>query len=208
MRLIVITPSRTQENEHFATLQMLKMGLPVLHVRKPGYSTVQMKKYLEGFPKEYHNRMVLHTHHRLLLDYNLLGIHQTKVHKKRRIRNWITKKLLEFKRSTYLRSTSANSISSMAQYYPLYDYVMLTPIFGETSEHRPAFSIGTLNAIIKKYPGKLIARGGTDADSIAKAQEMGFEGIAFQNYIWKNGDPVGQFKNLMTRFDELGIKVY
>lgn len=207
MRLIVITTDTTTENEHFALLKMLKMGLPTLHIRKPTYSKQRLKKYLEDIPKEYHPRIVIHTHHRMMLNYSLKGIHLTKKHKKKTLRNWLTMKLIGMKCNCFTKSTVCNSISAMVQNYPLFDYVMLTPIFGETSDHKPAFSVGTLNEILKKYPGKVVARGGTNADTIDKAREMGFDGIAFQNYIWKNTDPVAQFGNVVNRFNELGIAI-
>ncbi len=207
MRLIIITNDTTAENEHYVILNMLKSGLPTLHIRKPSYSEQRLKRYLDEIPKEYYDRIVIHTHHRTLLKYRLKGIHLNKSHKKKTFRNWLTTKLLEYKCNKFTKSTACNSISSMVESYPLYDYLMLTPIFGETSEHKPAFSTGTLNEILKKYPGKIIARGGTDADSIKRAMELGFSGIAFQNYIWKRPDPIEQFQIVIKRFGELGLAI-
>ncbi|NNM93917.1 MAG: thiamine phosphate synthase [Bacteroidia bacterium] len=208
MRLIVITSDTTGENEQYILLSMLKSGLPTLHIRKPTYSTQRLRKYLDGIPSEYHKRIVIHTHHRMLLHYDLKGIHLTKMHKRKVFRNWLTQKLIAWKKSKcYTKSTVCNSISSLVQNYHQFDYMMLTPVFGESSEHKPAFSIGTLSEIVKKYPGKVIARGGTNIDSIARAKEIGFEGIAFQNCIWKDPDPLAQFQNIIQKYNELGLKV-
>lgn len=207
MRLIVITSDTTHENENVNLIKMLKSGLPTLHIRKPTYSTQRLQKYLAAIPSEFHNRLVIHTHHRMMCKYNLKGIHLTRVHKKRQFRNWITEKLIKMKRIQYSKSTVCNSFSSVAENYPLFDYVMLTPVFSESLDHKSAFSFGALNEMIKKYPGKVIARGGTSPDSINDARELGFAGIAFQTYIWSNEDPFAQYQKILNKFAELGIAV-
>lgn len=207
MRLIVITPSRTSENEHHLLKQMFKLGLTTLHVRKPHYSTKKLRDYLDVFSKEQQKCIIIHSHHRLLCDYDLMGIHFTKMHKKSKIRKWITEKIIGLKRKEYIKSTSANSISAMINDYSMYDYTMLSPVFGETTDKMPAYSPGTLEVMIRKYPEKVIARGGANLDSIIKARDLGFKGIAFQNFLWKKTDPLEQFRSIINRFNKLGIKI-
>jgi thiamine-phosphate pyrophosphorylase len=207
MKLIVMTPSTSREKEQNMLRQMLDLGLPTLHIRKPHLSTESLKKYLDQFSKEYQKRMMIHSHHSLLWDYNLKGIHLTKSHKKKQLRSWAIQKLLKMRRGNFSISTSCNSISSMAASYNEFEYIMLTPVFGQTQEHRPTFSRGTLDLIIGKYPGKIVARGGANIESITKANDIGFTGMAFQNFIWKSEDPVGQFIKILDRFKELGISL-
>ena len=207
MKLILVTPSTSRDKEQNILRQMLDLGLPTLHVRKPHLSTESLKKYLDHFSKEHQKRMMIHSHHALLWDYDLKGIHLTKAHKKKQFRSWAIQKLIKFRRGNFSMSTSCNSISSMAASYNEFEYIMLTPVFGQTQEHRPTFSRGTLDLIIGKYPGKIIARGGANIESIAKAYDIGFTGMAFQNFIWKHDDPVGQFIQVLNRFKELGIPV-
>jgi thiamine monophosphate synthase len=84
---------------------------------------------------------------------------------------------------------------------------MISPVFTNPNGHRPSFNIGTLRRIIPVYPGKVIARGGATIESVEKAKELGFAGIAFQSYIWDSTDPVGTFQKIMERFNELGLPV-
>jgi thiamine-phosphate pyrophosphorylase len=207
MKLIVITPSTSRDREQNILKQMLDLGLPTLHIRKPHLSTESLKKYLEQFSTEQQKHLMIHSHHTLLWNFNLKGIHLTKSHKKQPLRSWAMQKLIKMRRGNFSMSTSCNSISSMAASYNEFEYIMLTPVFGQTQEHRPTFSRGTLDLIIGKYPGKLIARGGSNIESIAKANDIGFTGMAFQNFIWKSEDPVGQFIKILERFKELGIPV-
>lgn len=93
----------------------------------------------------------------------------------------------------------------MADNYKTYDYVMLTPVFTDPQGHRPSFSPLLLQQVLRSFPGKIVARGGADADSIEKARELGFSGIAFHNFFWGQEDPQKEFDKVMDRFQKLGI---
>lgn len=206
MKLIVITPSQNLVDEYSLASYMLKNGLPTLHVRKPSFGTEAMANYLEHFSEEEHKKMVLHSHHRILLDYDLKGLHLSRRHRKKRFRSWLTQTLIELKRGGHVSlSTSCKSLSSMADNYNEFEYIMLTPVFTDPQGHRPSFSPSMLQQVIRNYPDKVIARGGTTADSIDKARDMGFAGIAFHNGIWTSPDPVKEFDKIINRFHQLGI---
>jgi thiamine-phosphate pyrophosphorylase len=184
---------------------MLDMGLPTLHIRKPNLSTEGLKKYLDNFSPEHLKKIVIHSHHTLMWDYNLKGIHLTKTHRKRQFKSWFVQQLIKVKRGDFSLSTSCSSLSSMALTYNDFEYIMLTPVFTQTQEHRPTYSKGTLDVILQKYPGKIVARGGAKLESIEEAHKTGFVGLVFHNYIWKAEDPIVQLKLVMDRFKELGL---
>ena len=77
MKLIVITSSRTIPDETTFVTKMFESGLMTLHLRKPRFSTNQLKEFLNEIPKHFHNRIVIHSHHKLALKYDLKGIHMT-----------------------------------------------------------------------------------------------------------------------------------
>lgn len=207
MKLIVITASSSSDNELRVIRQMLDLGLPTLHLRKPNLSTEGMKKYLDNFSSDHKKKIVIHSHHTLMWDYNLKGIHLTKAHRKRQFKAWFVQQFLKVKRGDFTLSTSCSSLSSMANTYNDFEYIMLTPVFTQTQEHRPTYSKGTLDVILQKYPGKIVARGGAKLESIEEAHKLGFVGIVFHNYVWKAEDPVAQFKLVLDRFKELGLTV-
>jgi thiamine-phosphate pyrophosphorylase len=206
MRFIVITPSKNVDDEYGLTNYMLKNGLPTLHVRKPSFSKDELVNYIEHFPEEQQNKMVLHSHHNILLDYDLKGLHLSRRHRKKHFNTWLTQTLIEMRMNRkIILSSSSKSLSSMAENYKNYEYVMLTPVFTDPQGHRPSFSPLLLQQVLRSFPGKIVARGGANADSIEKARDLGFSGIAFHNFFWSNENPMKEFDNVMNRFQKLGI---
>ncbi len=207
MKLVVITPSQNIENEHYILGKMIDMGLPSLHIRKPKLSPDNLKSYLKEFTKGQRRKIIIHTHHELLWNFNLKGIHVSKRSRKKQFSFFILKAKLHLRRGGFVMGTSCKSLSSLDENYRHFDYVMLSPVFTDPDGHRPSFNASTLKKIIPVYPGKVIARGGATLDSIQVAKETGFAGIAFQRYIWNNPEPVACFQQILDRFNELGIPV-
>jgi len=207
MKLLVISPSNTLEGESILIRKMFDAGLGTLHVRKPKLSTEGLKKYLENYSEEHHKKMIIHTHHNLLWEFNLKGIHLTKSHKKSPYKIWVQHQLFKLRRKNIIRTTSCSSLTSLAESYNEYEYIMLSPIFAGTQEHRPTFSRGTLDTIMTKFPKKVIARGGANVTNIEKAHDIGFSGVAFHNAIWHHENPVAAFAEIMNRYKELGLSL-
>lgn len=207
MKLLIISPSESSESEHIIIRNMIDIGLTSVHIRKPNLSTEGLKKYLSNFPEEYHLKMIIHAHHNLMWDFNLKGLHYTKAHKKRTYRNWFQERLFKLKHKHPVKTTSCNSISSLADSYNKFEYLMLTPVFSNKQEHRPIFSRSTLDTILHKYPDKVVARGGATLDSIEKAKEIGFSGIAFHHGVWRTSNPLKTFQDIHARYKDLGITI-
>lgn len=208
MKLIVITPSETTEKEHDIISYMLKNGLPSLHVRKPTFDHDRMVSYIEQFTDEEQSKMVLHSFHQILLDYDLKGIHLSKRHRKKPFKSWLNQTLIELRMGhKIVMSTSSKSLSSMADNYNDFEYIMLTPVFTDAKGHQSNFSPQLMKQVLKNYPGKIVARGGSDADSIEKAHDMGFAGIAFHNFFWKHQNPIAEYENVLEKFNKLGISI-
>lgn len=207
MKLIVLTSSKNIENEHIILGKMLDMGLESLHVRKPKLSEENLKNYLDQFSKAHRKKIIIHTHHNLMMHFELKGIHVSKRHRNKKLKFLIDKLKFRLRRGSFVMGTSCKSLSSMDEIYPDFDYVMLSPVFTNPHGHRPSFNLGTLKRIIPHYPGKVIARGGATLDSIEKAHELKFAGIAFQRFIWDHPEPVQTFEKIVNRFHELGLPV-
>jgi len=207
MRLVVITPSKNIENEHFILSEMLDMGLPSLHVRKPSFSKAELKDYLSKFTKSQRKKIIICTHHNLLWDYNLKGIHVSKKHRKKKIKFFFIKMKLRLRRITFIIGTSCNSLSSLDENHKKYNYIIISPVFTDPNGHRPSFNQNTLKRILPLYQDKVIAHGGAILKSIEKAKETGFAGIAFQGYLWENPEPLAVFQNILNKFHELGLTI-
>src|SRR5687768_11001782 len=82
MKLIVITSDEDVPNEHEKLVELFEAGMKNLHIRKPKYSLSKMSKYINRIPKEYHGKIIIHSHHILALRFKLKGIHFTENHRK------------------------------------------------------------------------------------------------------------------------------
>jgi thiamine-phosphate pyrophosphorylase len=207
MKLIVITPSKNIENEHYILGRMIDMGLPSLHVRKPKLSHENLKNYLNQFTKSQRKKIVIHTHHSLIWHFALKGIHASKRQRRRKFKFFLLKARLRLRRGNFIIGTSCKSLSSLDETYRDFDYVMISPVFTNPHGHRPSFNPGTLKRIVPTYPGKVIARGGATLPDIEKAREIGFAGIVYQRFLWDNPDPLANFQRILDRFHELGLTI-
>src|SRR5690606_40314958 len=79
--LLLITPPIQVKDEATILRQIALFDTCIIHVRKPNFSIEQMKKWLEQFPSEATQKMMLHQHHQLQNEFNLKGIHFKESHK-------------------------------------------------------------------------------------------------------------------------------
>ncbi|HXC04742.1 MAG TPA: thiamine phosphate synthase, partial [Bacteroidia bacterium] len=150
MKLIVLSPSAGDPVVETAlVVKLFELGLETFHLRKPRFTTHEMIEYLNKIPPQFHNRIVIHSHHRLCLRYPLKGIHLTRTHLKRKFRLWLNLRLIRMKRSKITVSTSFRKLASLYEEENQYDYVFLSPIFDSISgKFQAGFNIHSLKAAI------------------------------------------------------------
>ncbi len=208
MKLIVISSAKTIINEENIFTVFFENGLQTLHLSKPKYSTPKLTELIKKIPAEYHNRIIVHSHHKLLLKFNLKGIHLTKKHKKRKFQTWFILKLLKSRRSAFITSTSYTKLGSIVESFKEYSYVFLSPIFdSSTSKYQAGFTEHSLKGVLEKSRYHVIARGGIGVQHISKVKEIGFRGLAIRSDIWDGNDPVGVFMEYVNKYKELGIEI-
>jgi thiamine-phosphate pyrophosphorylase len=205
MKLIVISSSKLIENEAAIITQLFELGLPSFHLRNHKISTRKMAAYIDEIPKQYHHKIVLHSHFNLGLRYNLQGIHLTKSHKVKKLQTWLILKLLRFKNPNLTISTSYTAVSQVYDYSrrtkKRYNYVFLSPIFDTFSnKFQSGFTENQLREMMLKCKVSVIARGGIDEQTVLKAKDIGFEGVALYSVLWKKKEPVVEFKKIIDRF--------
>lgn len=71
MKIVVISQPKIIENEHLVVQQLFEAGLDTFHIRKPRLRTQQLHDFIEKIPPQFHNRLIIHTHHRLAAKFNL-----------------------------------------------------------------------------------------------------------------------------------------
>lgn len=206
MKIIVISSSRKSEEEPQMVCELFENGLQTFHLRKTKFSTRELKNYILQIPSQYHDRIVIHSHHNLAFKFKLRGIHLTKSHLGNKLKTWIIIHLLKIKRPHLIVSTSFSKLSNLYDTDVNYDYVFLSPIFDSlTSKYQSGFTEQSLKTVMAKTKFTVIARGGVDIDSIQKVNEIGFHGIALYNAIWRKQDPVSEFIRIQKKIQELGI---
>lgn len=210
MKLIVISSSSEIENEAHIVTRLFEAGLETFHIRKHKLSTKKLKEFINAIPDHFHNRIIIHSHHKLARRYNLKGVHLTKSHKKRKWRLWLSLKLIRLKNPGIIITTSYNTIGQILAIRQDYDYayVFLSPIFDNfNSRFQGGFTEHSLKSALQKSPLHIVARGGVDVDSIPNAERIGFYGIAFYSSLWRAKDPVKLFNEAVEKFEELKIPI-
>src|SRR4051812_14871094 len=107
MKLIIISSSSAIiENETLLITKLFEAGLETFHLRRHKLSTKKMKEFIKQIPEHFHNRIIIHSHHKLARKFKLKGIHLTKSHKKNRLQTWLTLKLLKLRNPNAIVTTS------------------------------------------------------------------------------------------------------
>lgn len=207
MKIIVISPSKTSENETKLVTQLFEHGLQTFHLRKPTMRTREMKKYLEAIPAHFHDRIIIHSHHWLIKDFTLKGIHLTRAHLKRKFHSFRVR-FLKMRRPGIIMTTSFHKLASLYENQSNYNYVLLGTIFDIVSEKFNAgYNEHSLRAGLERSQTPVIARGGTQKGNIEQCYNLGFAGMIFYSGVWKKDDPIAEFCSILEHCRELNIPV-
>ncbi len=171
MKLIAITTPTFWHRETDAICCLLDSGWTRVHIRKPSATKTQIAKLIVKIPEKYRQRLSLHDHFELALEYNLGGVHLNH-------RNPLPPDGWKG-----LISKSCHSIEETARSSHL-DYVTLSPIFDSISKagYRSQFSQIELR---EANLSKVYALGGVTLSKIEKLKELGFSGAAMLSEAWK-----------------------
>ena len=169
---------------------------------------MEMKEYLEQIPAAFHDRIVIHSHHKLASQFNLKGIHLAKVHFKKKFLLWWKLRSLLLKKPNICVTTSFHKLLSVYDAEPRFAYAFLGVIFDKVSgKFNAGYSKHSLEACIIKTRNKLVARGGTTAENIEICHQLGFYGVAYSSAIWRAEDPLKAFCEIKDGFKSLNIPV-
>lgn len=209
MKLVVITQSKTTENELSSIVKMLEAGLDTLHVRKPHFSTKELEGFIKEIPAHFHNRLVIHSHHKLALKYNLKGFHFTDTHLKRKWKLWWNTKLIYIRKPSLIKSISYKRIDAVyAKEKVKTTYCFVGTVFHNVSgELYSGFYRELIEAANQKSGKKIIARGGVNEKSVELAYQLGFYGVALYGHLWKSDTPFDNYINFVRYCKEKNIPI-
>lgn len=209
MKLVVITQSQKSDNEIASIVQMFEAGLETLHVRKNRFSTKELDSYLKEIPAHFHNRIIIHSHHKLALKYDLKGFHFTSTHLKQKFKLWWNTRMIYLRKPHLIKSISYKRIAELYEEQKVKtDYCFLGTMFHNVSgELYSGFYSETVKAAIQKSGKKIIARGGVSEKSVELAHQLGFYGIALYGHLWKSGNPFEKYIEFVRFCKEKNIPI-
>lgn len=207
MKLVVITPSKREDNEIASVIQMFEAGLETLHVRKSRLSTKELEEYIKEIPAHFHNRIIIHSHHKLALKYNLKGFHLTESHINKKFRLWWNTKMIYLRKPKLTKSISYKHVDELyIEEKTKTNYCFLGTMFHNVSgELYSGFYKEKVEAVIKNSGKEIYARGGVNEKSVQLAYNLGFHGIALYGYLWKSDAPFTKYLEFIRFCKEKNI---
>lgn len=174
-RLIGITPEKGVKDEQKRIVDFLNNGIDLFHIRKPNLTQEQLKYYLDEFPTGIRERLTIHNHSSLALEFGLGGVHYN-------IQNPFIKPIQKKLRKSY----SSHSISEMLEAIKIFDYVFLSPIYNSISKdgYNSKFRIDELKGL-NLINEKVVALGGVREENFEELKRIGFGGAALLGSLWK-----------------------
>ena len=190
-KLIVITNEIDLENETTLVNELFREGLGLLHLRKPNWTNVQQRFFLERIDPAFLNKISVHQHHETISEFGLKYFHCSEKERK---------KLLK-KNEPLVYSTSFHNYHQIQFESNNWNYSFLSPVFDSISKknHKSVFPKDF--SIERELYQNIFALGGITKNNIEQVFEKGFYGAAVLGSVWN--EP----KNAIKNFKELNRKV-
>ena len=185
---------------------MFEQGLDTLHLRKPDFSSKNLAEYLELIPSEYHNRIVIHSHHKLAKKFNLKGVHFSKVHRDKKYNTQLKYFIFRLRFRNILTTRSCHKIHKLEENPNRYSYVFLSPMFESISKksHSGLFSDRHITKALATKKHTVYALGGVDESKFKGLNDLGFEGVALLGAIWNTEqEPLNAYLSAVEAIKDL-----
>ena len=177
MQLIVIANPAPIVDEHLYINALFSAGLSCFHLRKPDYSFAQMEDYIQAIAPNHRQRVTIHSHWSLAIQYQLGGVHYPAAVVTDPLPDWLGRK--------------SRPLHDLVTYphEPL-SYVLFSPVFDSISKHGycAQYNGVQLQAALRHWHAnnlRVMALGGVDVHNIAQLKQWGFDGVAVLGSIWQ-----------------------
>ncbi len=198
MKPVVISPEGDDAREFAVLSSLFAAGLERYHLRKPGWSAVQVEGWLQKVPAGSRSRIVLHQHHELAARFGVGGCH------------WKDDANAPASPPAVagFTSRSCHDLPTLGSALGHYDAVFFSPLFPSVSKpgHGPTQDVtAELSELLRHRSSaqrrtEVIALGGIDATNAARAFDLGFDNIALLGAIWQSSDPVTTYQEISSSF--------
>lgn len=193
--LIIISPEEDLNNELSILNQLFEAGLECFHLRKPTKNKEEVVAYLNQIDSKFHQKIVLHTFHELVNDFNLKGIHFSENMRIQHI-DHPSQYFINLNMFAKTISSSFHEIKEVENCYFEFDYHFLSPVFDTISKE----NYHGRNFNVTEVDKDIIALGGITTENINQLKDLEYIGAAVLGSIWNAKNPVEYFKNLRSNF--------
>lgn len=193
--LIIISPEEDLNNELSILNQLFEAGLECFHLRKPTKNKEEVVAYLNQIDSKFHQKIVLHTFHELVNEFNLKGIHFSENMRIQHI-DHPSQYFINLNMFGKTISSSFHEIKEVENCYFEFDYHFLSPVFDTISKE----NYHGRNFNVTEVDKDIIALGGITTENINQLKDLGYIGAAVLGSIWNAKNPVEYFKNLRSNF--------
>ena len=193
MHLALISPESEEPRERRILKALFTAGLTRYHVRRPGWDSAKVRRWLMAAPATWRSSLVLHGHPDLAREFGLAGVH------------WGEATAPLNPPPQPAPSRACHTPEALEKALGHYAAVLYSPVFESLSKpgHAPGKATG-----LDRIPRILAARrgaaknttvyalGGMTSENLATAAGLGFDGAAVLGSVWHAADPVAAFKGL------------
>ncbi len=179
---------------------LFENGLETLHLRKKKFSAKEMTNFIDAIPQKYWNRIVIHSHYKYALKYNLKGIHLNSKRRKK-IKYILRFYYYKLRKPNLHISTSFSNLSNLYEEGSKFNYVFLSPVFDSISKsgYQGAFNHHNLAIALAKTNQNVLALGGVQLENVEKIKALGFKGMVLSGIIWQSENKVEIFKEICNK---------
>lgn len=178
----IITHSTFLPEETSYWQLLLAEGADSILVRKPGWSETDYEQLLREADPSCYSKLMISGHPALCEKYGLQGVHFSESG-----RALITgEQITGYRQRGWRLSTSIHAAETLQVASDDWDQLLLAPVFDSISKpgHNSTFREG-FRLFKDGYNGQVLALGGIDHTTAAKARNMQFDGIALLGAIWQ-----------------------
>lgn len=172
--------------------RLLDIGVDMIHLRKPEWTSTRIMQLIDEFSLEYRLRIKLHSDFDLVESHQLAGVHLNH-------RN---------PSAPSVAKSISKSCHSLAELKDIseYDYVTLSPIFDSISKqgYKSQFNLEEISTLIRGK--RVLALGGVTPTEFNILEERGFFGAALLGYVWHGNfeKSLNELKNYIKWRDKRG----
>lgn len=190
--MIILSPTKQRVDELQILLKMLDKGLSLYHVRHYHFTVKQMSAYLDFIPDIFRDRIVLHSHFHLALDFGIQRLHLPEKDREQGT--------YDDYRDTFILSTSVHSMARFNALEQFWDYAFLSPVFPSISKK----GYGLKHTVLAEFSQRnnwdigLVGLGGVDHQNCIQVLQAGADDVALLGGIWEKTSPLAAFDEFLS----------